>query len=84
MTKFSPLLLALDFGGTKHTAAVISPGQRNWHALCRVFSHTNAEANTDLKKMTSLAREVLAGEPHAAIGVCFGGLVVFFSGTVRL
>ena len=85
MTKFPPLLLlALDFGGTKHTAAVISPGQRHWHAHRRAFSPPNTNATTDLKIMTSLAREVLAGEQPAAIGVSFGGPVDFTTGTVRL
>lgn len=84
MTNFTPLLLALDFGGTKHTAAVISPGQRHWHAHRRAFSPPNANATTDLKIMTSLAREVLAGEQPAAIGVSFGGPVDFTAGTVRL
>jgi glucokinase len=84
MTKFPPLLLALDFGGTKHTAAVISLGQRHWHAHRRTFSPPNANATTDLKIMISLAREVLAGEKPAAIGVSFGGPVDFTTGTVRL
>jgi glucokinase len=85
MTKFPPLLLlALDFGGTKHTAAVISPGQRHWHAHRRAFSPPNTNATTDLKIMTSLAREVLAGKQPAAVGVSFGGPVDFTAGTVRL
>jgi len=80
----TPLLLALDFGGTKHTAAVISPGQRQWQAHQRAFSPPNADASTDLKIMTSLAHEVLAGEKPTAIGVSFGGPVDFTTGTVRL
>ncbi|HAJ63193.1 MAG TPA: sugar kinase [Cyanobacteria bacterium UBA8543] len=84
MNKFSPLLLALDFGGTKHTAAVISPGQKHWHSHQRAFSPPNADATIDLKIMTALAREVLAGEKPTAIGVSFGGPVDFTTGTVRL
>jgi glucokinase len=80
----TPLLLALDFGGTKHTAAVISAGQRQWQAHQRAFSPPNADASTDLKIMTSLAHEVLAGEKPTAIGVSFGGPVDFKTGTVRL
>jgi glucokinase len=80
----TPLLLALDFGGTKHTAAVISPGQRQWQAHQRAFSPPNADASTDLKIMISLAHEVLAGEKPTAIGVSFGGPVDFTTGTVRL
>ena len=78
------LLLALDFGGTKHTAAVILPGKQQWQAHRRAFSPANADARTDLKIMTSLAREVLAGEQPSAIGVSFGGPVDFKTGTVRL
>jgi glucokinase len=84
MTKSSLLLLALDFGGTKHTAGVISPGQHQWHAHQRAFSPPNADATTDIKIMTALAREVLAGEKPTAIGVSFGGPVDFTTGTVRL
>jgi glucokinase len=80
----TPLLLALDFGGTKHTAAVISPRQRQWQAHQRAFSPPNADASTDLEIMTSLAHEVLAGEKPTAIGVSFGGPVDFTTGTVRL
>jgi glucokinase len=80
----TPLLLALDFGGTKHTAAVITPSTNQWHAHQRAFSPPNADASTDFKIMTSLAREVLAGEHPSAIGVSFGGPVDFTTGTVRL
>lgn len=78
------LLLALDFGGTKHTAAVISPGANHWQAHRRTFSPPNADAQTDIKIMISLARDVLSGEKPTAIGVSFGGPVDFSTGTVRL
>ncbi|MGQ4649876.1 ROK family protein [Lyngbya aestuarii] len=86
-----PLILALDFGGTKHTAAITSladnPGKevnRQWHAHQRAFSPLNANANSDLKIMTSLAKKLLAGEKPSAIGVSFGGPVDFTNGTVLL
>ncbi|MCA1991181.1 MAG: ROK family protein [Coleofasciculus sp. S288] len=79
-----PLLLALDFGGTKHTAATIYRGAQRWHTHKRAFSPRNANASTDLEIMISLAREILAGEKPAAIGVSFGGPVDFTTGTVRL
>ncbi len=79
-----PLLLALDFGGTKHTAAVIAAGERRWRAHRRVFSPADADARYDLETMCSLARELLAGAQPAAIGVSFGGPVDTTTGTVRL
>ena len=33
------LLLALDYGGTKHTAALLIPGERAWLAHGRVTRH---------------------------------------------
>lgn len=78
------LILALDFGGTKLTAAVILPGTNYWQAHRRAFSPPNADANTDIKIMTTLAREVLGREQPAAIGVSFGGPVDYTTGIVRL
>ena len=78
------LLLVLDFGGTKHTAAVIARGERDWRAHRRVFSPTGADVRYDIETMQSLARELLAGERPAAIGVSFGGPVDATTGTVRL
>ncbi|WP_026098559.1 ROK family protein [Kamptonema formosum] len=81
MTK---LLLALDFGGTKHAAAVVAPGERNFQDCRRALSPAGADAGTDRKIMRSLAREVLGGEEPLAIGVSFGGPVDATTGTVRL
>src|SRR5512136_1450038 len=81
MTK---LLLALDFGGTKHAAAVVAPGERNFQDCRRALSPPGADAGTDLEIMRSLAREVLGGERPLAIGVSFGGPVDATTGTVRL
>ncbi len=78
------LLLALDYGGTKHTAAVIARGERDWRARRRVFSPAGADARYDIETMQSLARELLAGEHPAAVGVSFGGPVDATTGTVRL
>lgn len=82
--KHSNSLLAFDFGGTKLTAAVILPGTNQWQAHSRAFSPPNADANTDIEIMITLAREVLGGEKPTAIGVSFGGPVDFTTGTVRL
>jgi glucokinase len=78
------LLLALDFGGTKHTAAVIARGEHDWRAHRRVFSPAGADARYDIETMQALARELLAGERPAAIGVSFGGPVDATTGMVRL
>ncbi|MFQ5616212.1 MAG: ROK family protein, partial [Anaerolineales bacterium] len=78
------LILALDFGGSKHTAAAIAPGEGVWRAHKRVFSPPGADARDDTQTMFAMARELLAGEHPAAIGVSFGGPVDFTTGMVRL
>ena len=77
-------LLALDFGGTKHTAAVVCCGEREWRAHRCIFSPPGADAAYDVKTMRTLARELLVGEQPAAIGVSFGGPVDATADTVRL
>jgi len=80
------LLLALDYGGTKHTAALLVPGERAWLAHGRVFSPPGADAHYDQAAMLGLARGLLAQNPGrlAAIGVSFGGPVDATRGLVRL
>jgi glucokinase len=78
------LLLALDFGGTKHAAAVIGRGERTWRAYKRVSSIAHPNAESDMQIMYGLAYELLAGEQPAAIGVSFGGPVDAAAGTVIL
>ena len=78
------LLLALDFGGTKHTAAVIARGEHQWRAHRRVFSPPDADARYDLETVFALAHDLLGDTRPAAVGVSFGGPVDFASGTVRL
>lgn len=81
MTSF---ILALDFGGTKHAAALVASGERSWRAYQRVLSPPNASVDTDLTNMRSLAHNLLQREQLAAIGVSFGGPVDATTGTVRL
>lgn len=76
--------MALDFGGTKHTAGVIGRGERDWRKKRRVFSPAGADAAYDLETMISLGRELLDGARPTAIGVSFGGPVDFAAGRVRL
>lgn len=80
------ILLALDYGGTKHTAALLVPGQTTWLAHGRVFSPPGADAAYDQAAMLGLARGLLAQNPGrlVAIGVSFGGPVDASRGLVRL
>lgn len=78
------LILALDFGGTKHAAAVVTAGERHWQKHSRAFSPPKADASTDLEIMRTLVQDLLAGTCPDAIGVSFGGPVDAITGTVRL
>jgi len=78
------LILALDFGGTKHAAATVAFGERQWRQHGRMLSTPNGDAGTDLAMMRSLIQDLLHKEKPAAIGVSFGGPVDAATGTVRL
>ena len=89
------LLLALDFGGTKLSAAVAVAGERRWpcgigtiprgwRARGQVPSPPGADAHYDLDTMVSLARDLLGDALPAAIGVSFGGPVKADEGLVLL
>ena len=83
------LILALDFGGTKLSAAVINRDalddeRPQWPALRREFTPADADAAYELAAMLRLARELLAERSPAAVGVSFGGPVDFPRGLVRL
>ena len=82
-----PILLALDFGGTKQAAAIAVMGETHWLAHRYALSPPNANAQIDLAIMRSLIDELLHeanGAQPAAIGVSFGGPVDFQTGMVRL
>lgn len=78
------LVLALDFGGTKLSAAVLERGKSRWRAHRRAPSPPAATAGDDLRLAQALAAEVLDGERPAAVGVSFGGPVDASRGVVRL
>jgi glucokinase len=78
------LLLALDYGGTKHTVAVVARGEHHWRAFQRVFSPPDADARYDIQTVQSVVRELLGETQPAAIGVSFGGPVDAATGIVRL
>ncbi len=80
-------LLALDFGGTKLSAAVTSlqlmAGQK-WLGRTQAFDSAGKDAATDLQAVLAAARQLLADSQPAAVGVSFGGPVEPQSGLVRL
>lgn len=83
------LILALDFGGTKLSAALatassIAEGRASWRELKRVPSPPGADAQRDIGTMVHLGHGLLGGERPIAVGVSFGGPVEFSTGTVRL
>ncbi len=78
------LILALDYGGTKLTAAVAAQGERKWLALERIASPPNKTARYDQETMLALARRLLQNRTPAAIGVSFGGPVDAAHGRVIL
>lgn len=78
------LILAFDFGGTKHTAGLIERGATSWLAQKQVASPPGADGDYDIATMLGMGRELLAGARPAAVGVSFGGPVHYASGTVIL
>ncbi|MFO7538939.1 MAG: ROK family protein [Chloroflexota bacterium] len=77
------LTLALDFGGTKLSAAVTADSE-TWLAHERFFSQPEATAVDDYRQMIALAHKLLNGRQPQAVGVSFGGPVDFERGLVRL
>ena len=86
MTNLRALILALDYGGTKHTAAILAAGECNWVARERVYSPTGVDGDYDRATMVRMAHALLtrAEGRLAAIGASFGGPVDATKGTVRL
>lgn len=81
------VLLALDYGGTKLSAALVRPGAGpadGWLALERLQKPADADGEYDRQAMVGLAHELLAGRKPAAVGVSFGGPVDCERGVVRL
>lgn len=69
------IILALDFGGTKHTVGVLEERKIDWSAREQVFSPPSADARYDLNTVLALARRLLGEAQPSAIGVSFGGPV---------
>ncbi len=84
-----PSLLALDFGGTKHSAGLIEwpldlTKPLLWKAYDREYSPAGANAKLDLEIMFRLAHSLLQDESPRAIGVSFGGPVTASTNVVKL
>jgi glucokinase len=79
-----PLILALDFGGTKNSAAVVAAGERRWRELRRQPSPPRPDAVYDWHTTVALGRELLKGQTPTAVGVSFGGPVRASHGQVIL
>lgn len=78
------ILLALDYGGTKLSAAIARRGEHKWLALERSFSPPVKDARYEYDTMLALARRLLGDLKPAAIGVSFGGPVDAARGRVIL
>jgi len=83
------LVLALDFGGTKLSAALFDraehhDGRPRRLDLRREWTAAGADADSEWSTMLRLARGMLAGRAPAAVGVSFGGPVDHDAGLVRL
>lgn len=78
------LLLALDYGGSKLSAAMAQRGAREWLVLERIALPPNHDAQYDQATMLTLASKLLNGRTPAAIGVSFGGPVDAARGRVIL
>ncbi len=84
-----PAILALDFGGAKHTAGRVDwPFEAGsplvWRDHRRQFTPHESNFLTDYQIMLDLARQLLNGEKTIGVGVSFGGPVDAATRTVRL
>ena len=88
-----PILLALDYGGTKLSAALAPLDDRHlpaagapraWLGLERVQSPPDKDARDDVETMLVLAHRLLGERRPAAVGVSFGGPVDARTGRVIL
>lgn len=80
----SQLLLALDFGGTKLSAALMMSGSPGWQDMRRTFTTDEVAGEDERRIMWQMARDLLQARSPAAIGVSFGGPVDYHRGLVRL
>lgn len=84
MARAGDTILALDFGGTKISAATVARGGNEWASLERRLSPRGGNAQSDMRTALELAEKVLGEREPGAVGVSFGGPVWAGSGIVRL
>jgi len=77
-------ILALDFGGTKHSMLYATDGRTGASVIKRVPAPPNATAAADCEAVFGVAHKMLGLSNPVAIGVSFGGPVDYNTGTVRL
>ena len=89
MIAVDDLILALDFGGTKLSAAVIDrrrieAGNLHWRAHQRRFTPPETGAAGEREIMLGMARDLLESRRPVAVGISFGGPVDYRRGVIRL
>lgn len=84
MTRTDEIFLALDYGGTKLSAAIARRGESEWLAIDRHISRREKDACYEQTEMLALAHKLLGDRKPAAIGVSFGGPVDAARGRVIL
>src|SRR5438067_696480 len=77
-------ILALDFGGTKHSVLLAEDGRTGASVIKRVPAPPHADAAADIAAVFGVAHSMMTLRNPAAIGVSFGGPVDYTTGTVRL
>jgi glucokinase len=85
-------ILALDFGGSKHTAGLVdwplealdTASANLWRSHQVQLSFEGADRQVDIQSMLAMAHSLLRGETPLAIGVSFGGPVDARTNVVRL
>jgi len=80
----NPILLALDYGGTKLSATIVGIGEHQWRAREQHISPPVKDARYEQEMMLVLARRLLGDHKPIAIGVSFGGPVDAARGRVIL
>jgi len=78
------LILALDFGGTKHTVGLLARDRSGPWAIKRVAAPPHADGPADRAVVFDTAHQLLGPRRPAAIGVSFGGPADYTTGMVRL
>lgn len=84
MTRTDEIFLALDYGGTKLSAAIARRDEREWLAIDRHMSRREKDARYEQTEMLKLAHKLLGDRKPVAIGVSFGGPVDAANGRVIL